>query len=172
MKAAVLCPGPSLPKEFDRTGYDHVIAVNRAALSTDADYIILPDDYTLGWLTANALRRRPVIVSSLHKYRQMIDSLWIALHSPFLERDIHWLEVPGYQWWTKSLTTALVLAAWMGADEIECVGVDWKGTKDFDGFTDSSQQRTDERWTKERLMARAVVAKLAEQGVTVKGLPK
>lgn len=169
MNAAVLCPGPSLERFPGRDAYELVIAVNRAVTVCECDYVILLDAWTFS--KCGPIPGKPTIVAAADIYHQMCGIAPAALHHPFLERDVGWLPKTGVLWQTKGLTTALVLAWVKGATEVECVGVDWSGAADWDGFTHPRQQRTADRWTRERQLARATVALIEDRGAAVSGLP-
>ena len=173
MKAAILCPGPSLAgvTQADIGDCELVVAVNRAATYLHADYVTLLDPYTFGWCRDEGFKGKPGIVAARDIYEQMCAAFPEAEHHRFLQRKNDWLPVPGLQWFTKGLTTALVLAYVKGADQIRCYGVDWLGTEDFDGFTNGRQQREPKRWANEISLVRAVCHQLTDRGVRVTGLP-
>ena len=171
MKAAVLCPGPSLSEFAGRTDYDLVIGVNRAATEFRCDYVSLFDPYTFGMCAERGWKGRPTIIAARDVYEQMCRQFPAAVHFPFLERSTAWLNGSAGRWYTKGLTTAIVVAWLKGADTIDCYGVDWFGTEDFDGFTDPRQKRDRDRWRREIDLAKGVRSELLQRNVTIAGLP-
>ena len=167
-KAVVLCPGPSLKEFAGRNGYGLVIGVNRAGNVEKCDYLVALDPHTPGWCD---LRHRPTLVCARTVRDEAILDCEAVKHLPFLELSKDWLGPGAPKWWTKSLTTALVLAFVKGADAIDCYGVDWQGIEDFDGFTDARQKRGRERWKKEIRLVRDICKELLDRNVRIAGIP-
>ncbi len=70
-------------------------------------------------------------------------------------------------WARFGATVSLVLAAHLGARQIDCFGVDWDGEEDFDGFTSEKNRRTDSRWKREIGIWDQLCHILSDHGVTV-----
>ena len=167
MKACILCPGPSLMclvGTDPRSRYELIVGVNRAAEAFQCDYWVALDTCTFGMTQALG---HPVLVTSAAHYRKMclqwpgaadfesLDPKTLASHKL----------APG--WTTKGLLTAIVVAYAKGAGVIDCLGVDWEGTEDFDGKTFPGQVRTAKRWEKEARWFDILKTILGKQGVSV-----
>jgi hypothetical protein len=167
-RAAVLCPGPSLPIFADREGYDIRIGVNRAVAAYRCDYWVALDTHTGGMAKPIG---SPVIVNRSGIYRQMCRQFPIVV--PLRHMDHSGLSYPPSKkrnigWRRFGATVALVLAAHLEAKGIDCFGVDWRGMEDFDGFTSPKNRRSDNRWAREREVWQQVCDALAAQGVAVR----
>lgn len=165
MKAAVLCPGPSLIEFRGGTGYGAVIGVNRAAAYTPCDWWVICDEQTFAMCvplgSPSVVCDQDCLARLLRKYPRSADYAW-------LDREHDWPPRKGpCRWWRFSATSALVLAARLGATHVDCYGVDWRGACDWDGYTHSGQCRTVTRWADERQVWQSTVDTLAERGVTV-----
>jgi len=168
MKACVLCPGPSLAGligEPIRERYDLIVGVNRAVELLECDYWVALDTRTFGITNVSG---KPILVTSSVHYRKMCQEWPRARefehldHKTLVQRKLS----PG--WSTKGLLTAVVLACAKGATNIDCYGVDWKGTADFDGKTFPRQKRTRKRWEKETRRFGQLSQALAKRGVMVR----
>lgn len=170
MKAILLCPGPSLANyKPPVVKSDLIVGVNRAAIGFKCDvwccgdapcaednwYKVIgqPKWLTLGD-TQGALASR--------------NKIWPAetiLYESFEQWCSYW-----QIWRQKCETTAswgLLYCAYVGATEIECHGVDWKGNKDWDGH-DYGNNRSDLRWKEEsELWQQALMPWLSAHGVSV-----
>ncbi len=167
MKACVLCPGPSLMNmkgtKFHDV-YDIVITVNRAAEAFPCDYWVALDTRTFGMTTPIG---HPLLVTSVPHYQKMCLQWPEAKEFKYIDyRSLadHKL-APG--WSTKGLLTAVVVGYAKGATVIDCYGVDWKGTEDFDGKTFPGQKRTEKRWEKEARRFETLRKILEKRGVFV-----
>lgn len=172
LRAAVLCPGPSMVQTFagKTRRYAIVIGVNRAVCAYACDYWVMLDDHT--WDLAHENGRAPIGTPTV-----MCDaSLWRKVQNrarPAAER--HNLIVPAdvkvpmrpVKWHTWSATAAVALAHHLGARSIDVFGMDWEGVQDFDGFTHQRNSRTDERWRREQACYLDLQNLLAESGSTV-----
>lgn len=151
MRAALLCPGDSLQRFPGPETYDVVIGVNRVAGSVPCHYAAMLD-----MLPYQMLRRSggdfigtPVHVTGRTERRKL------AIEFPDVERFpfVDWSTISavprGIRWGLYSATMALVLARSLGATEVECWGVDWRGAADWDGTTHQKFVRNDERWKNE-----------------------
>ena len=168
LRAAVLCPGPSLSPFEDTDAHDVRIGVNRAAGAVRCEYWVALDVHTAGITTP---RGKPVVVNKPNIHRQMCDEFPCVSQLSHLSVEGLRLRRPGSEkinWQRFGLTVAVVLAAELGAARIDCFGVDWCGQSDFDGFRHTRNRRTDSRWQRERRLYQQVVAALAERGVIVR----
>lgn len=157
MKFALLCPGPSLRLYPGREGYDRIIGVNRAAMSVEVDTWAATD-----WISEGA-NRAPGGIK--HWQDQVIGTPLLLTNADSLSS----LTSHGIPWrgeakttdsltatlgssagWTLySATSAVVYALNAGARTLDCYGMDWSGTLDFDGVN-AGGNRTDARWDSER----------------------
>ena len=167
MKAAVLCPGPSLGACKLRAGFDLVIGVNRAVNFAACGYWSLSD----GARVFNDSRPigMPVLITSRSMHTDMartapesrnhdyLDLYDIATRYPFKPID----------WALFSTTTAIVASAYLGAKSIDVYGADMAGTLDFDGHHADHYQRDDDRWRREAGILGQVKAMLARDGISV-----
>ncbi len=162
MKAAVLCPGPSLPLFAEAGSFDVVFGVNRAAGAFACNYFVALD--ARSFIVANIIGA-PVIVSSQAELDKMkphgLDDHKTLVIEP------GWLSVNRLKWATKGLTVALVLAAQLDAREIHCFGVDWAGRKDWDGYSDDQQRRDADRWGAETELFDNTAAALTQRGIVI-----
>jgi len=162
MRAALLCPGPSLAQYPGREGYEIVIGVNRVAGRITCDYACMLDvtpyellrrdglDFvgdpvhtTPARARAKVLRKWPDAERFAHMDLQAIDSVPTSL-----------------RWRLYSVTCGLVLAHHLGAESVDCWGIDWHGELDWDGLADARFVRTDERWRQESVVFANVAAVL------------
>ncbi len=62
---------------------------------------------------------------------------------------------------------ALMYCGYAGAKRVDCYGVDWNGTKDWDGV-EAGKNRSDSRWAHEKgLWENRLVPFLNKQGIEV-----
>jgi hypothetical protein len=166
--AAVLCPGPSL-EEFEPAGehaaYDLTIGVNRAAGRFACDLWVALDARTF---LKTAVRGRPIIVAAADQFSLMkrMDAR-AGAHGCLVPLDFG-PRIHHVIWHSKGLTVACMMAWAAGARFIDCYGVDWSGTADWDGHTDPKNQRTPERWEAERALFTATCGWLESQGTVVR----
>jgi len=171
MRIAVLCPGPSLRETFrphQSGGYATLIGVNRVAKWFGLGYWVALDhdlfDHVrpIGaptWVVCGYERSLAIA-----KHPALAELTW------FKKQDVQFLARPPVcpvNWSTWSETTAIVLAAQLGATEIDTYGNDWTGTADCDGW-EGAQNRKDERWQRTRTVFEGLVPILAERGVTLR----
>jgi len=151
VRVALLCPGDSLRLFPGTETYDVVIGVNRVAGSVPCHYAAMLDT-----LPYQMLRREggdfigePVHVTGKSERRKLAKEFPDVERFPFVD----WSTISGIprglRWGLYSATMAMVLARSLGASEIECWGVDWQGTADWDGATDGKFVRDDNRWKNE-----------------------
>jgi len=168
----VLCPGPSLlafakadaaPSAPERLAA--VIGVNRVVTAFQCDYWVCLDVHAGDQIEVGAILGAPTIVAGpgvpkriARRHRQAAD--WPTLvHTEIdLPRD-------QVAWGRFGATTAVALAASLGAKLIRCFGVNWKGTADFDGFEHIKQRRDEARWDEERALWTALAGLLESRGV-------
>jgi len=168
MKACVLCPGPSLSRQVGRPlreKYDIIIGVNRAVEAFECDYWVALDTRTFGMTKVVG---RPVLVTNALHYRKMCTESPEAREFRHLDPKtiVPRKLCPG--WSTKGLLAAVAVAHAKGAEEVDCYGVDWEGTADFDGKTFPGQKRTAKRWQKETRLFSKLAQILAKRGTTVR----
>lgn len=165
--AALLCPGPSLSK-FTGHGklYDPIIAVNRAALFTYADYWSLCDFDVFRLVKPKG---RPKIWTR-QDCRDRIIREWdrardhqIDIHELYFDRY-----PPELRWTKYSALAALVLAHTLGATQIDCYGCDMTGTAEFDNRPLPGVNRGENRWRDEKHWWGEVVAMLQLRGMMVR----
>jgi hypothetical protein len=171
VRAAVCCPGPSLPRRWPgRAGYDLVWAVNRALIPVpDADWLSAGDPVLFTGLLPVGCRPRvgavtmdPTIdaVRDLPAWAGLAWVPWSALalvaaHKP-RGRPIAW-----------SVQVALCHAAELGATQVDLYGADGAaaGTPlDCTGY--AGEDRSIERWRREALDLVLTIELLAAVGVT------
>lgn len=168
MKAAVLCPGPSL--QFLRSpvvGYDATWAVNTALKLQDADWFSAADMPLYKGLVAD---RRPRIGaltmgSTMEKARTLPDWLGVKKWVPwsnvsFIDRHV---KTGRHINW--SLQAALCHAAELGAKTIDIYGCDLAGTVDASGY--GGEERTEDRWQREARDLQFTTEFLSGHGVTI-----
>jgi hypothetical protein len=164
MKAAILCPGPSL-SEFDRAAeYDLRVGVNRAATLIPCDVWCATDHplyervqrQVLGapiWFTAQASADQ--IHERGTRWRGQVITCE-SIPDPYKTVD----------WDFFSLLAAIGYAVHAGCKRIEVYGADWSGVKDFDGV-EAGNTRSDDRWKLESNLFELARQELAARGITV-----
>ncbi len=169
MTAVLLCPGPSLAKVLQRTAYgsDLLIGVNRAATGFELDWWCFGDasTYENNWYIGNP----NVCTSAVAVQRLRDEEASKPFNPPELLTFCELAErIPNdIGWVVFSATSALVLAAYLGAKQIEVYGADWTvDGADFDGRMPDGAIRGAERWTSEANVWRDTVTKLETLGVT------
>lgn len=163
MRAALICPGPSVFQTFDPDHPGVKLAVNRAALWFAADHWAANDlplieqigRSVLGqpqlWCnhdTADSLRRK--------------ENRWGKLASAFSS-----LHCPVPAWHLYTAPAALVVAAHLGATRIDVFGADWTDAPDADGEMPPSCRRDPSRWEQERAIWFEIVSRLQASDVRV-----
>ena len=168
MRAALLCPGPSLERYAGRDGYDLVIAVNRAATRYECDYWIAQDHSAYGHSHRADLPKligKPTWITNPSTHKATLGSHPESKRLAYIARNsIDFPSPPTWRTW--SATIGLALAAWRGATHIDCYGVDWTGTKDFDGVMLPEQIRDRRRWQREINVWRGMYRRLSARGIT------
>jgi hypothetical protein len=190
MHIAVLCPGPSLAR-FDVTRrHDFRIGVNRAILRPGADCVwwAASDEPTIA-LNAAAVaemptRHRPrccfTNASAFAKpaIRGILDSLGLGTltKEELTDRFPAVPSPPAVGWTCYTSTSALILAAALGAKQIDLIGADLRGVRDWDGqrliipgsSDDQAERlRSETRWASEAGLIRQTIDLLARRYITV-----
>lgn len=166
MKAALICPGPSLSQTWhDADRYARLYAVNRAPLLI-GDHVDVwcfndwqifeqyqleykPRVMTTGTCLDHLMRHGKCMAG----YRvSVID----GLKSP---------EPATWRLYTK--TSAMVFAASEDCRELHIYGDDMQGDIDADGYRDDRNNRTDERWHSEAAITHIVETWMRSQGIKV-----
>jgi len=174
MRAAILCPGPSLKTVEGRKskveGTDYVIAVNRAVLWGPCDYWSCPDVHTFAWLVkAGGVSWQPTLVCLRQIHRVMLERYRAETERyGFFARGQINFEAPNLQWQRFGAHVAIAMACHLGASTIDCYGMDLAGTEDADGFAHPLQRREPERWELERRLFGELVELLDGRGIELR----
>lgn len=164
VRAAVLCPGPSLTAFAGRVGYDLVIGVNRAVGLFPCDYWVMLDDHTFDIAhpigTPRVLCPRDQWAKVSRRTANGAAKDFKVLAPEDVDGTLPRRQTPWHKW---SATAAIALACHLGATEIDCWGMDWEGTADWDGDTRPFHCRDEARWHNEqksfRIMEQAMRAR-------------
>lgn len=166
MRAAILCPGPSLPAFPARDGYDLVIGVNRAVGFAACDYWVMLDGAAV-WRISRPIGM-PVIVCS--------HSMHLDVWRNYPESQKHgWLDAKSFEqfaspslgWPIYSTPTAIICAASKGATQIDLWGADMVGAGEFDNKPAPDINREDSRWARERVILDGLQSYLEARGVAL-----
>lgn len=164
MKAAILCPGPSVKMFGGREGYSLTVGVNRAPLWYAVDVWAATDYPTVERFGGDvigtpALLTSPEATSWFRDHAGPWRGVTIELQTlhEFLNPSL-------IDWPLFSFTAAIVYSAAKGAIEIECFGVDWSGTADADG-REAGGNRSIDRWLLESRLFAALQTWLAARKV-------
>lgn len=135
MKAIVLCPGPSL-SQYTPQPAAVTIGVNRAVLFQKCDWLASSDypflrDYEFGYPVKLFTNQD----TKLHRAQTRFTEV---LHKEAL---FHKYPPAETSWTLLTATSALILAAHLGATQIDVYGADWKGTQDWDGHEYGANQK-------------------------------
>ena len=164
MKAFVLCPGPSL-RHYRPSMHAGVlqtrIGVNRVPTRTPCHWWVFIDG-EIYLEHADSLVSEVQIFTSKGAARKITDA---GRHDEFWRREPLLVEdenlpLPYTElgWAVFSSTAAMMLAAHLGASEIECHGVDMEGSLDWDGHTCDRNNRTPDRWEREAVQWQKVTS--------------
>lgn len=155
MRIAVLCPGPSLPRTFKHDQpYDVLIGVNRAVLFTSCDWLASFDASTVKALATPGMK--VFTRASCLPQDETLEA--VAVWYPCVKlSDAGMFTACG----------ALLLAAALGANDIDVYGADWSDAPDFDGRHSEGDWRVAERWRRERVVWDKITRVLASQGIHV-----
>lgn len=172
MRVALLSAGPSLRKSYDPAAHhDLRIGVNTAVEFYPCDWWACADSHR--WID---IAKRGVVghpkVYAIDAQRDRTQGLEPKLFSKFDWTG--WDEVfdavgASRKWMNNTAPAALILAAWLGATEVECFGVDMAGDMDATGRRDdATHYRNEQRWQLERGIWTLIVQWLFERGTKVK----
>ena len=169
--ASILCPGPSLAQWAPRPSDDEhqiTIAVNRAILAGPADWLVALDAHTIGMM--DEIPRVGRLLTGMAAWGE-IETCFPAFaarveHVPKVWLRTGWLPRAN-TFLGHSFLVAIILAAQLGADRIECWGADFGGVEDFDGYTSPRQKRDAGRWRRERELYEELVTLLDARGCCV-----
>lgn len=165
MNALLLCPGPSLAR-FEMRPADLVVCVNRAALKFRCDaWAAL--DWTIVKAHGHDVQGSPILVTSGDTPRLLERECIKWRGAQVFPADLFDYIPHPVNYVLFSATTGLVYAAWRGATEIDVYGCDWAGTEDYDGVIGGAN-RTQFRWTSEKLIWAATLEALRAKGVEVR----
>lgn len=165
MKAAVLCPGPSVNQTWkSRDGYECVAGVNRAVHRAPCDLWVSLDptpfeQLPVHWFTSEATARtlkgcgRALTGGAIDEVERHFDTI------PH--------DMGGAAWCTFTSTAALVAMFLRGAKQIDVFGYDATNAPDFDGASLHTNNRNADRWDHEATCWRIVTKWLEEHGCTV-----
>lgn len=168
MRVALLSAGPSL-EHFDRTirseCFSARIGVNTAAAKYPVDYWSVADQdrfaeiHPIGFPAVFTMgpERDKMMAQNPHRIARHRVLVWKDIG-----RDVH-APNDGWRW---SCTSALILARWLGATEIDCYGVDMTGAADVTGQT--TIYRNPERWAEEQVLWAKLVRWLRAGGTVVR----
>lgn len=162
MKAALLCPGPSLA-EYRHGDHAIIAGVNRAVSVAPCDFWVLLDDRPFH---SAAPIGEPCIVTSGAIHRRLCRKQLIQATRPFIDRSQLVVE-SDMPWGRFSSTNALILLENLGATSIDCFGVDMAGTLDWDSFGHAQDKRDEKRWNEEAGLWKNMTDYLASRGCEV-----
>ncbi len=155
MKAAICCPGPSLPQTWmGRHPYDTVWAVNRALMVVDADWLSAGDAPLFAGLLPDDARPRQGVITMADTIRGFRDKPgWTGLtwHSweSYALMDEHLALGRPISW---SVQAALCHAYALGARTIDLYGCDGlRSTTILDCTGYGGEDRSQDRWQREAL---------------------
>lgn len=177
LRVAILCPGPSLPEVWPKgerlDGYDLVLAVNNAAAHAPCEWWVAQDpgplkDYegrpTVGILT-NGAQAETLNGDRSFYPNGMTDADLDRLHVLASNKMTH-AKAPRRAGW--STTNAIILAARLGAREIDLFGDDKSGNRYFDGVENKGTKKS--RWERELRDQSDLCERLESAGVTVRNI--
>jgi len=161
MTATVLCPGESIKAYVPNGGL--VIGVNRAVIAHRCEWWAASDyplirDYDAGY-PIKLFTNKDTKIARPERFTEVLFKESLPDFSP--------------EWATYTATSALVLAAHLGAKRIDVYGVDWEGVVDWDGhqysWTGNEAWRTrgGENWEPQIKAWGQTVSALREHGVSV-----
>ena len=167
MKAALLCPGPSLLAFNEAPRYDLTIGVNRAVLAFPCDWWAVQDWQLFGDTHPDGNPAVFTTLDCMEAIRRHGGSYRLAHRLLRYIADVYFYE-PAPDYWALYTATAALILAWdQGATSITCYGCDREGVDDYDGTSRTSDNRTDERWQRESRIWRDVVIWLRDHGMRV-----
>lgn len=161
MKAAILCPGPSIAKTWKpemADEFDVVLGVNRAAM-LGCDWWVSGD-----WMYLKSVIATPRVgfCTIRDVVRILIDGSLIPRLTPITAvQCIAWEDLPFQR--SYSVVAALGLSCHLGATEVTVFGDDKEGAADFDGTI--GENRGDSRWEEEISCMNAGIEFLNSRGI-------
>ena len=179
-RIALLSHGPSaeLYDRADKNIFDIVIGVNTTVTRWKCDWWCFGDWGTFAQLAGHAPDRGTVIGRPSIFIPQVLETQ-LKAYAPdavsqldgsdrFYHRSVHFPALPQNcrPWDSWSGTSALGLAWFLGATDIDAFGVDMGGNRDHRGGQNIT--RTEQRWQDERMVWSAMVALLAMHKVRVR----
>ncbi len=171
MRVAICCPGKSLPNRWrSRDGFDLVWAVNRAILLIPADWLSAGDMPMFNGLAESS---RPLV-----GVLTLPDTVGQVSHRPTWShlKYTGWHECPTIQEHKRryrpidwSVQAAMCHACDLGAKEITLFGCDFgEGSSEGEDCTGyAGEDRTPERWRRERDGMAATYSLMADCAVSV-----
>lgn len=165
MTAVILAPGPSLAGLTYTPLADVVIGVNRASVAHAVDVWACLDFSLLKEETRNVLGK-PKLWTGAETWRTAEAWCGLELATTSDAMRVFFPVNTRAAWTLYTTTTALVFAAWVGAERIDVYGADMEGTKGFDA-KDRGGNRSSMRWASERVIFAEVMEMLKARGVTV-----
>lgn len=165
MKAIVLCPGPSLAA-YSAKQADLIIGVNRAVLAHRCDWWSATDRTLLKEIDPgyrlNLFTDEQTLVPRPERFPMILRKQMTSYYTS------------SATWPSFSSTSALVLAAHLGALTIDVFGDDKAGFADWDGHIyarpgeEGWRTRSAQRWQREWEIWNQTIALLARDGVNVR----
>lgn len=166
MKTAVLCRGESLTRTYPgNSEYEIVVAVNGTASAYPSTHWVFVDAPTFH-------KHVPIGHPTLFLHQGMskilgrAQSEWYSHHF-FQHRHMWFQEATGVMpetvpWMNWSQEAALVLCHSLCASQIDVFGADWKDAPTFDAKKYKSDNHSEERWKKEKVVWDQVLARMPD----------
>jgi hypothetical protein len=174
IRAAVLCPGPSLTQFPGRDGYDLVIGVNRAAGYFPCDYWAMLD--ATPFFHCKPLGNPAILCQTPEwvKVQRFIGDMpeprprhrHIAPEDVDASIAFELRTVPAR--FKYSLCAAITLAHSLGASAVDVYGADWRGVHDYDGRELAQNCRDARRWELEQQSFEVLATSLQNFGTKVR----
>lgn len=162
-KAAILAPGPSIALSKNKE-FDYRIAVNRAShFNTNIDVVSVYNNFNYDNVFPK--NYNPLILTP--------ESQWARkkFYRPKIFYNDIWLPSDELGKWVtrSSLYAAIFMAVHYKASNITIFGVDWDGSKDWDGFETSvnKKDRTPVNYETQKKQLRLIKDFLEEKGIVV-----
>lgn len=168
MKAGILCPGPSLARIPPLSDYQLLVGVNRAPFIVGVEVDAWCFDARA--FLSGRIAYKPTLLCSAHDVAEISGARRIVLEDHHIfthEYLLHYWPGPLLAWCDFSATSAIILAAHLGATSIDCYGSDWTCEPDADGVSLPSNRRTPERWGEEAIVWQKVTAYLGQRSISV-----
>ena len=173
-RIALLSAGPLSLDLFDETEiYDIRIGVNTAVTKFGCDYWSIADAHRFEDIIPEDVIGLPkVFMIGAQRDRVLAHQPErLSKHEVLIWEDVsRKVEAPP-KWETWSAIGALVLAKFLGAQRVDCYGVDWSGEKDCTGAVDK-QNRNEKRWGREKKQWNEVVKWMKEHDVLIQRISR